>query len=213
MVIEEKAALRVGSIWVGLFLGVAACAAEVDDAASVLESSEALSLPTLLRDNDFGAQGTQFVPLSVGLRSANAVAVQKGLTVVAGHPGSRESFTVARYGANGQLDSSFRGGTVTGLFPSNNSEATEVAYQPDDKIMVAGHSSDSTSHHCYAAARLLPTGFVDTGFGPTARPLDTDPSFRPAPGVRVCFGGEAWVQAMALSRMERSCWLDSHVQG
>jgi uncharacterized delta-60 repeat protein len=73
-----------------------------------------------------------------------------------------ESFAeVARYNADGSLDTSFgTAGRVTLDFGSTNDSASGVVVQADGKIVVAGGSDGD-----FAVARLNPDGSLDTSFG------------------------------------------------
>ncbi|PBC62611.1 calcium-binding protein [Streptomyces sp. Tue6028] len=79
-------------------------------------------------------------------------------------------FTVARYNADGSVDTSFgTNGRVLTDF-SGPTEAMDVALQPDGKIVAAGYSGGRA-----AVARYLTTGALDPGFG-TGGMVTTDPS-------------------------------------
>jgi uncharacterized delta-60 repeat protein len=110
-------------------------------------------------DTSFSGDGKQITDFGAGtVSTATAVAIQPdGKILVAGS--ARVSATawevaLARYGADGSLDSSFGGdGTVTaGL----GGFAYSVAIQTDGKIVVAGDSG---------LARYRPDGSLDTSFG------------------------------------------------
>ncbi|MGD1219128.1 calcium-binding protein [Streptomyces krungchingensis] len=79
-------------------------------------------------------------------------------------------FTVARYNADGSVDTSFgTNGRVLTDF-AGPTEAMDVALQPDGKIVAAGYSGGRA-----AVARYLTTGALDPGFG-TGGMVTTDPS-------------------------------------
>lgn len=110
-------------------------------------------------DTSFSGDGKQITRFGAGTVSiARAVAIQPdGKILVAGS--ARVSaveweLALARYGADGSLDSAFAGdGTLTtGLGGS----AYSVAIQADGRIVVAGDSG---------LARFWPDGSVDTSFG------------------------------------------------
>ena len=112
-------------------------------------------------DSGFGSGGLVATPFSVyTLGGARAVALQPdGKLVVAGtlYPGQRE-FGVARYDADGSLDTSFAsGGLATVPFYYWESEdARAIVVQPDGKIVVGGRG---------ALARLDTDGTLDPTFG------------------------------------------------
>jgi uncharacterized delta-60 repeat protein len=191
-----KQGLRLGrhaACW--LLAGVvSACALEVDDPASAGLSAGALTT-SIARDAHFGKQGAVFLPPGAEEAGfANALAIQAGQTVVAGRAGviggtTPSSFLVARFASDGSLDTGFgSGGKVTGLFPSANSEAAALAIQADGNMVVAGHAVGANHAHCYAVARLSPTGSVDRNFGSLG-------------SVQKCFASDGGqVHAMALQR-------------
>lgn len=137
-------------------------------------------------DSGFGMGGK--VITSWGLEAAiiNDVALQEnGRIVVAGYTFSytaRNKFVVARYNANGSLDSgvatdstpgdgfgiggmatpSFNGGPYGSGGPHDM--ATTVAVQSDQKIVVGGYASNGSTLN-FALARCLPDGSPDPGFG------------------------------------------------
>jgi uncharacterized delta-60 repeat protein len=116
-------------------------------------------------DTTFTATGT--VTTSIGMSSsANAVAIQPdGKIVVAGNssPGIDHSFTLARYDADGNLDTAFHSaGTVTTSI-GTSSYANAVALQPDGKIVAAGNSSSGGSWS-FVVARYTSEGILDTTF-------------------------------------------------
>jgi uncharacterized delta-60 repeat protein len=77
--------------------------------------------------------------------------------------GYYQSFAVARYNANGSLDSSFDGdGRVTTDF-GNNNYGRSVAIQADGKIVVSGITSGGTTSY-FALARYNANGSLDSTF-------------------------------------------------
>jgi uncharacterized delta-60 repeat protein len=114
-------------------------------------------------DPSFGGDGkvvTRFGSLSA---SANAMALQAdGRIVAAGACGT--DFAVARYLANGALDTTFSDdGLTTTSMSSGNDIARAVASQPDGKIVVAGSSSEGSEN--FAVLRYLADGNLDPAFG------------------------------------------------
>jgi uncharacterized delta-60 repeat protein len=114
-------------------------------------------------DTSFGRGGIVKTPTG----SASALAIQQdGKLVAAGgavlpKPGSDSGFALARYHANGRLDTSFgRGGKVTTPFGSGNDFANELAIQKDGKLVAAGVSDNG-----FALARYHANGTLDTSFG------------------------------------------------
>jgi uncharacterized delta-60 repeat protein len=104
---------------------------------------------------------------------ANAVAVQvDGKLVVVGttyinNDYTDEDFAVARYNANGTLDTAFgAGGKVRTDFPGLAAVASSVVIQPDGKIVVAGGAFPLfTFLGDFKLVRYNPDGSLDTSFG------------------------------------------------
>src|SRR5439155_8339942 len=109
----------------------------------------------------------------IGGRSdrGNRVALQDdGKIVVAGDtlaPGNND-FAVARYNANGSLDTSFNGtGKATADF-SQIDYGRSVAVQGDGKIVVAGDAEHGDGR-IFAVARFKADGTPDTSFNKTGK--------------------------------------------
>lgn len=126
-------------------------------------------------DTGFGNAGrvsTDVVPGGIVEEVARAVAIQAdGRIVVAGHvrtPGGPFSFVLARYLANGTLDSGFgSAGLVVGPVVGR---ALAVALQADGRIVVAG---DEPIGQDFRIARYLANGSLDASFG-TGGQVTTD---------------------------------------
>jgi uncharacterized delta-60 repeat protein len=111
--------------------------------------------------------GLAAVPSSVVIQPDGKIVVAGGAFPLFTFAGN---FEVVRYNSNGSLDRSFGdGGIVTTHFPQG-SYASDVALQPDGKIVVAGtvfvnfiigESSDTD----FALARYNPDGTPDATFG------------------------------------------------
>jgi uncharacterized delta-60 repeat protein len=84
--------------------------------------------------------------------------------VIAGQSGTR--FALARYDANGTLDTSFSGdGKQTTAFGGQSDIATGVAIQEDGRIVVSGHSfTGGAALRDFALARYDPDGSLDASF-------------------------------------------------
>jgi uncharacterized delta-60 repeat protein len=120
---------------------------------------------------DFGSPSDPF-PTGDG---ATSVAIQSnGKIVAAGFArlnGGFSDFAVARYNADGTLDSSFGNGTgkVTVDFLGADDWANSVAIQADGKIVAAGVASDATYRRAFGVAQLAPDGTLDSTFAGTGR--------------------------------------------
>lgn len=118
-------------------------------------------------DATFGSHGGVVTPFSGNTDAvAFALAVQSnGDIVAAGQTGSQapdgpSSFALARFTANGQLDTSFgRNGTVTTAFGSNTAFVSALLIQSDGKIVAVGNdeviSSGGSITDSFALARYL----------------------------------------------------------
>lgn len=119
-------------------------------------------------DTSFGSLGkviTDFGPGNLG--EAFSVAVQPdGRIVVAGaFDNGNVYFALARYTSTGALDSSFgSGGTVATQAGFDYAYATDVALQPNGKIVAAGLSQVGSNYQ-YAVVRYNPDGSLDNSYG------------------------------------------------
>ncbi|MDP8910130.1 MAG: hypothetical protein M3N47_13680 [Chloroflexota bacterium] len=126
-----------------------------------------------LLPNSEGTQTTDFG----GHDAANALAIQSdGKIVAAGYHFTADAHiaevALARYNADGSLDSSFSGdgkqtadlgaGQTTEIGGGHDS-ATAVAMQSDGKIVVAGGSDQGASYH-FGVARYNGDGSLDSSF-------------------------------------------------
>lgn len=121
-------------------------------------------------DATFGTAGLVTTDLRPGLQDkGKAVALQAdGKIVAVGFAGvgvgTDTDFALVRYNADGSLDSSFgSGGIVTTNFPGTSEEATNLAIQPDGKIIAVGYTRASSTD--FALARYNGDGSLDTTFG------------------------------------------------
>jgi len=121
-------------------------------------------------DPTFGERG---IAATAG-RNASALAIQSDGKIVAGGsadaPSSSSDFALARFNADGSLDTSF-GTNGSGLVIADNGvfdEVRAVAIQPNGRITAAGYSGN-TSLKDFALLRYTSGGFPDPGFGTTGR--------------------------------------------
>lgn len=107
------------------------------------------------------AIGSSSQARSVALFAGGRFAVT-GIAKVAGN----DDFALARYNADGSLDTNFAGGTVTVPIGNGSDEATSVAIQVDKKIVIAGTGRQGNDDN-FAAVRYLlndcGNGTVDPG--------------------------------------------------
>jgi uncharacterized delta-60 repeat protein len=123
-------------------------------------------------DTDFGGgDGIVTTDLGGAYDSARGLEVQPdGKIVLAGRmreygEPSSDEFAVARYDADGTLDSSFGGGDgkATADFNPEGDEAGALVLLPDGKIVLAGRTYTGISR--FALARFNSDGSLDGGFG------------------------------------------------
>jgi uncharacterized delta-60 repeat protein len=123
-------------------------------------------------DSSFGSGGRVFTAFgnAGGSDEAHAVAVQPdGKILVAGSSDQGASgydFALARYNADGTLDSSFgAGGRVTTSFGVGADKAYALLLQPDGKIVIGGTSNQGATGNDFALARYNADGTLDNSFG------------------------------------------------
>jgi uncharacterized delta-60 repeat protein len=118
-------------------------------------------------DSSFDLDGKVTTAIG-GYSSANSLALQPDGKLVAagvGDNGSQFAFALARYNANGSLDTNFNGsGKVTTAIGSVQDGAAALARQPDGKLVAAGLSYNGSTDD-FALARYNPDGSLDPAFG------------------------------------------------
>lgn len=113
-------------------------------------------------DTSFGYLGTTTIAFNNGFTCYSAAIQNDHKIVVAGDTqiGATAYFGVTRLNTDGSLDTSFGSNGSTTFFP--NAACLSVAIQDDQKIVVAGATTDTNK---LAIARLNPDGSLDTIFG------------------------------------------------
>jgi len=124
-------------------------------------------------DATFGSGlGTVITPIGSGTDVAYSLALQPdGMIVVAGtcSNGTDYDFCLARYLANGALDTNFNGiGKVITAIGTGNDGAYSIALQPDGKIVVAGSCLNGATYD-FCLARYLTSGALDLSFNGTGK--------------------------------------------
>jgi uncharacterized delta-60 repeat protein/uncharacterized repeat protein (TIGR01451 family) len=117
-------------------------------------------------DLGFGSGGVVTTPIGSSSFDDLAVALQSdGRIVVAGtsHNGSDEDFAVARYTVSGTLDASFGSGGVVITGISGEDYGSDVAIQPDGRMVVVGTSGSINTD--FALVRYTAAGIPDASFG------------------------------------------------
>ncbi|CAN5215675.1 hypothetical protein BH11BAC5_BH11BAC5_14380 [soil metagenome] len=116
--------------------------------------------------NNTGKQLTSFDRASNGssvVIQGNGKIVVTGWAVISG----KDNFALARYNANGSLDSSFsHDGKQTSVFGGDDYFGTSMAIQNDGKIILAGYGETLDGARNYAVlARYNSNGDLDNSFG------------------------------------------------
>lgn len=124
-------------------------------------------------DTDFGTGGSVLTDFSGGSDEANAVAVQTdGKIVIAGTSGvsgNGYDFSLARYNANGSLDTTFNStGKVTTSFGTGDDFCEDLVVLSDGRLQVAGTAYNG-SNNDFALARYNADGSLDTSFNSTGK--------------------------------------------
>jgi uncharacterized delta-60 repeat protein len=149
--------------------------------AQVVLSAPANAAPGDL-DPTFGVGGRVTTEFVGGSASASSVALQPdGKIVVAGLTGltslAARDFALARYNTDGSLDTSFgTEGLVTTDFSGGSDVASDVALQPDGKVVVAGSTGPPDGAREFALARYNPDGTPDSSFGTSGKVVTNFPS-------------------------------------
>ena len=92
-------------------------------------------------DNAFGINGYTYTPYKTGSAYGNCLAIQENDKIVAGGYlliGESSTFTIIRYDANGNLDSSFGINGIQNTFFYGQDNAYSANIQNDGKIVLAG---------------------------------------------------------------------------
>src|SRR5262245_25189925 len=149
-----------------------------------LEPRLALASGTL--DPTFDIDG--FAQTSFGAVQDNgrAVAFQADGKIVVGGTSIQngyQNFALARYNADGSLDSTFGTGgkTVVNFGSKHNAALWALTIQPDGKIVAAGHDVTLTKRNM-AVVRFNPNGSLDTKFGDTSGKSQTGKIITPDVG-------------------------------
>jgi len=109
--------------------------------------------------------------------NASSVAIQEdGKIVVGGYytdPSYNSHFEIARYTANGSLDSSFNGSGVTGTnFGTNDEYLAAIALQSNGEIIAGGYAYNGEGASEFALARFHVNGLADSSFGTNGQVVD-----------------------------------------
>jgi uncharacterized delta-60 repeat protein len=132
-------------------------------------------------DKKFSADGRVTEAFSAQVDRADAVAIQRdGRIVTAGTVdagGAVFLFLMARFRPNGNLDTTFAGGSVTTSFLGEDDQAFGLAIQRNRRIVAAGFTGSTLGGPGEVAlARYLPNGGLDSSFaGDGTKTVDVAP--------------------------------------
>jgi uncharacterized delta-60 repeat protein len=134
-------------------------------------------------DTTFGGDGKVRTNFTPGEDAIYGVAIQTdGKIVAAGDAGLRTGnsrFAVARYNANGTIDTTFGGdGKVTTNWTSGNDPVSSLVLQSNGKIVVAGGAGHNFRNPKLAVARYETDGDRDPAFGGGDGKVRTDVTAR-----------------------------------
>jgi uncharacterized delta-60 repeat protein len=156
-------------------------------------------------DPTFGEGGHVLTDFTAGFDAAAGLEIQTdGKIVAAGSatepvgeegPPPISGFAVARYNADGSLDSSFgAGGKVITEFTAGFDLASDVALQADGKIVAAGGAGGGGQGGALAVARYNSDGSLDTSFsGDGKRTINFGSSFSWGSSVAIQGNGKILV--------------------
>jgi uncharacterized delta-60 repeat protein len=114
-----------------------------------------------------GGDGIVTTPVGSGDDEVFGIALQTdGKIVAAGYTasGGNNNTAVARYLADGSLDTSFGGSGMVTIAQPGDDWASAVAVQADGKLIVAGAASEDGTDLDFAVVRLLSNGSIDSSF-------------------------------------------------
>src|SRR4051812_22303054 len=119
-------------------------------------------------DTTFDGDGRVTTDFDSSYDHGYGIAVQPdGRIVVAGYSQfsiGDNRFTLARYNADGSLDTSFGSGGKVGTYTGIIGERGTIALQPDGRIVVAGYGFDGATED-FVVSRYNADGTFDTSFG------------------------------------------------
>jgi len=122
-------------------------------------------------DTSFNGTGKVITSFGNSNDYGRSVALQSNGKILVVGSGNNNTFLLARYNADGGLDTSFNGaGKVTTAIGSNSTYGQSVAVQNDGRIVVAGYAVNNGSNAGdIALARYNTNGSLDTSFNGTGK--------------------------------------------
>jgi len=133
----------------------------------IVVAGGAFSNPALFRCNADGSSdstfGTNGSVVEIGFHPANAMVIQPDGKIVSTGP-----FEVTRHNPDGTVDSTFGNNGIASTFLGSGQTNTNIALQPDGKIVIAGVHGTSPDFD-FSVARLNSDGTFDLTFGDSGR--------------------------------------------
>jgi len=116
-------------------------------------------------DNSFGSGGIALNSLEGNSYIWSILIQPDGKIVSAGSTNSK--FAIVRYNTDGTLDNSFGvgGQLIASIGPLSSDACSNIALQPDGKIVAAGFSQTNLQTGYFILARINPDGSFDNSFG------------------------------------------------
>ena len=176
-------------------------------------------------DTSFGGNGKITTNFTRGDDIAYGVVVQADGKIVAGGTGAYERIALARYNADGSLDTSFSGnGKLTTDLTEHGDFAWTILLQPNGKIVAVGDAGVDGPKATFALVRYNPDGSLDTSFGRngavrtnfTSAPEDGLAALRLPTGGFVVAGGNGFGlpnEKFAIARYDHDGDLDTTFGG
>ncbi len=116
-------------------------------------------------DTTFNGTGKRIIP-SNRINDVFVVAIQAdGKIIVGGNVMNSERMVLARYNVNGSIDTTFSGDGFITIFFELSSTLSDLAIQPDGKIVAVGYSRRNDNSVDWVTARINADGTLDTSFG------------------------------------------------
>ena len=112
-------------------------------------------------DTTFGTKGLTTTAPSLGVYACDSMVVFPNGEILLGGEGAGGAFGLARYTANGVLDTSFGANGVAVLSAVATGYVSAMALQPDGSIVVVG---DGSPGYSLTVARFTASGTLDTSF-------------------------------------------------
>ena len=162
-------------------------------------------------DTSFNSKGKVTTAVGTGTCKGQGVALQSdGKIVVVGHSfnaGGQSCFTVLRYGAHGNLDTSFGDSGKVTTTVAKDSNADSVAMQSDGKIVVAGNAFIDRNNNDFGVVRYNANGTLDTTFNGTGKATADFGAHDLGHSVAVHGDGRIVVAGYSTNESEKQCAL------